>query len=165
MYCDVDDVLSVATAFRQWVEPDIASGSAEYRPNTNTIARSEIEAIIEEVSLQVQSILEPRYDVDVINAYVVVPPMVKSLTKYKSASILYERYNVVDIETNFQMQKLYEKSIAEYMMNVVNGLLRDADGNKIPSLTYPSIQLGSDSTDFLAEGRLEELYENGERTY
>ena len=165
-YCTIEDVLSVATVFRQDVMPLESGDEARYNTNTNAISRDEVDYIITEASEMVRGLLQPKYDLTVIDSYAEGewPPIINYCTKTYSAILMYERFGSVSIERNERLIKSLKRSYNQYREIIANGTIRDRDGVLVPSLVTTEVQQGSTGTDFYATKRLKEVYESG-RSY
>ena len=158
-YCTVDDVLNVATDYRGSVEGYTPpSGSTMVRPNTKTIAESEVESLITEASVMVDSKLAPRYQLSVIQAIDPLPPVVVYLTKTYAAIMMYQRYDFGSIEKGKAQIEQLQNPMTEYKRIISNGSLLDSAGELVPRHTVPSILLGKDNSSYPAMGDLDKLY-------
>jgi|SRR3990172_490951 len=153
-YCTIDDVLSVAQDYKQ----DVTGESPSF--NTETISTTEITAIIDESTIMVQSLLQPRYSRDTINSYGSnFPPVIVYLTKTYSALLLYERYGSQSTEKNWEIIKKLKRTMEEYRRIIANGDLIDADGIKVPTAISPVMK--QDGIYLKANEEIYEVYKNG----
>lgn len=164
-YCSIEDVLSVAVIFRKDVVPLIGStdNTATYTPNTYTIPREDVEDIIIEASEMVRKILQPRYEISVIDGYdPSYPPVVVFLTKTYSAMIMLERYASQSTDRNNELISTLNRSMLAYKKIITNGLLTDVNDLVVPSLNGTVFLKETNSND--VNVKLTEIYANG-RTY
>ena len=161
-YCTPSDVLGVATDYKGDTVGETSESGVTYQPNTNVIAQSEIEAMITEASVMVDSKLTPRYSLTVIQALSPLPPIVVYLTKTYTAIMLYERIPSVSIDRKNKQIEQLQRSMKEYQTIITNGGLRDSTGTLIATLSDPGVLKGSDNTDFDATGLLKDLYDGEE---
>lgn len=161
-YCTVADVLSVAPSFRT----DVSGGSGEgatYQPNTRIITSEEVEYLIAEASVVVRGHLKPRYDTAVIDAYGEgnYPPIVVYLTKLIAAQLMHQRYRSIDTENTMGIIVMLDRSVKQYRRHVVNGMLVDRTGERVPTINDPGLRSGENNDNFVTAGQLKELYESG----
>ena len=163
-YCGVDDILEVVPEYRKDVIPETASGEDEsiFQPNTGTIPRGDIEKIVSEASEMVRLKLQPRYDITVIDAYDPnFPPVLAYYTAAYGALLVMERYGAQNVSMNAEVVKRVERSIQTYRQIIAGGVLLDTTGVKVPTVVNPRVTLGSTNTDFTADEKLKECYEDG----
>jgi len=167
-YCTVNDVVSVATDFRSDLQGFSEPSGSVFQPNTNSIAESEIDSIIEEATEATKMILSPRYDLTVIEALSPLPTIVVSYAKTYAAILLYERYKR-GTEPTKEKVSILAKRMQDNEDVIVLGSLRDTTGDLIQTLADTYLAEGKENDNFTADSDLYDLYndtpESGERKY
>lgn len=127
--CTVDDVLAVATIYRNNVQPE---SSDPEQANDGTISREEVEQIIDEAELMLISKLRPRYNPDTVFEQSDDPPLLVRYCAVLSAVMMFERYSQEGAEHSEKLISIQRDRLAQMEANISGGTLTYSDGTLIP---------------------------------
>ncbi len=139
-YCTIEQVLNVARIYL----PDVSD---------NTLPPQDINSAIDEVEVQVNAILSPRYSLDKIQAD--VPFTVHRLAACLTACILLGRYHT--IQTDGTTLAYIKQDIVMYTKYLASNAVFDDMNKAIATVIRP--------TQAVRPTQLDGVYANGPRSY
>lgn len=123
----------------------------------STIPEPALSSIIDEASVRVDSILQPNYNVSVIQAYTPdFPPSVVYLTRIEACILTLDRFGLISQERNETIVNMVQKEKDFWLKIVAQGLITDIDGNTVAKKSTPAFV-----TSEILNTKIRDLYPDG----